>query len=171
MRPSSETVLGIALSTRGIAFTLFEAPLSPIDWGMHDLTKRGGNARCLELVERLIARLEPGAVALEDCADPRSRKSPRVRRLQQLIQNHCQGQSIEVHCFGRGQIRDCFKNVGAVTRYEIAQAIAGQIHAFSHRLPPARKIWMAEPPRMALFDAASLVMTFYSQAASTGGAQ
>jgi hypothetical protein len=170
-QPSAELVLGVSLSTRGIAFTLFEAPVSPIDWGTHDLTRRRRNARSLELVERLIARLHPEIVVLEDCTDPGNRKSQRIRRLQQLIQNHCHGQAIGVYCFGRSQIRACFKAAGAVTRPEIAKAIAGQVHAFSHRVPPTRRIWDGESPKMALFDAASLVMTYYAQPQFLGDAR
>lgn len=170
-RTGSEFVLGIALSTRGIAFTLFEAPLSPVDWGVHDLTRRGTNERCLELAERLIGRLQPEVVVLEDCADPRSRKSARIHRLHQLIENYCCGNSIDVRRFSRTQIRACFHAVGAVTRHEIARAIAGQIHAFGHRVPPARRVWTGESPRMNLFDAASLVMTYYSQPDFLGDAR
>ena len=52
--------------------------------------------------------------------------------------------------------------LGAVTRYEIAQAVASQVHAFAHRLPPVRRLWDHEDSRMYLFDAASLAMTCYA---------
>ena len=40
--------------------------------------------------------------------------------------------------------------------------IATNVAALAHYVPPRRKAWMAEPARMALFDAAALGLTFLS---------
>ena len=158
----SELVLAIQPFTRGYAFALFEGPLSPIDWGIKEVRGGNRNARCLAAAETLIARTRPDVLVLEDYTGSFARRSRRIKRLQSLITNHAAGQSIDVRHYPRERIRDCFKGVGAVTRYEIAQAIAAQVQAFENRLPPLRKLWEPEDPRMALFDAASLVMTHYS---------
>ncbi len=162
-----ELVLAIHPFTRGIAFTLFEGPLSPIDWGVRDARGSQKNAAALEATKRLIERLQPDILVVEDFSRAGGRRSERIRRLQRLIELHGQAQSIEVCRLTRKEIRECFKSAGAVTRYEIAQAIASHVHAFGHRLPPVRKIWKSEDARMSLFDAASLVMTFYCQGGDT----
>ena len=156
-----ELVLAIYPFTRGLAFALFESPLSPVDWGVKDIRSVRKNALALEAAEQLIERLQPDVLVLEDFSGKSSDKGERVRRLQQLIANFAAGEAIEVHRYSRKHIRECFKPVGAVTRYEIAQAIASRIHAFGHRLPPVRKIWKSEAARMGLFDAAALALTFY----------
>jgi len=156
-----DLVLAVHPFTRGIAFTLFEGPLSPVDWGVKDIRGKQKNALALEATKRLVERLQPDVLVLQDFSGPHGRRARRIRRLQRLIGSHAEGQAIEVHRYGRKEIQECFKAVGAVTRYEIAQAIASQVHAFGHRLPPVRKIWNSEDARMSLFDAASLVMTFY----------
>jgi Holliday junction resolvasome RuvABC endonuclease subunit len=120
-------------------------------------------ALALEAAKKLIEIHEPDVVVLEDVWALGSRRGPRLRRLQSLITNHAEGQSLELHHLSRVQIRACFKATGAATRYEIAQAIAAHIHAFERRLPPPRQIWEAEDKRMSLFDAAALALTFYSQ--------
>ena len=158
-----DLVLAIHPFTRGIAFTLFEGPLSPIDWGVKDTRGSQKNAASLDAAKRLIERLQPDILVLEDSSGPSGRRTERIRRLQRLIEIHGQAHAVEVIRFGREKIRECFRAVGASTRYEIAQAIASQVHAFGHRLPPVRKIWKSEDARMGLFDAASLVMTFYCQ--------
>jgi hypothetical protein len=160
---SKDLVLALHPFTRGLAFVLFEAPLSPFDWGVKDVRGKQKNARMLELARKLIERHQPDVLVLEECSGPHSRRAQEVRRLLKLIANHAVGQSLEVHTYARTSIRECFKAVGATTRYEIAQAIASQIDAFGHQLPPLRKVWMSEDVRMGLFDAASLVMTFYRQ--------
>ena len=156
-------VLAIHPISLGMTYALFEAPLSPIDWGLKDTRGRRRNARSLEVAKHLIDSLRPDTLVFEECIGPHSRRAQRVKRLLRLIATYAVGQGIEVHSYSRASIRECFRESGAVTRYEIAQTIAGQIEAFGHRLPPLRKAWMAEDTRMWLFDAASVAMTFYCQ--------
>ena len=156
-----DLVLAVYPFTRGIAFTLFEGPLSPIDWGVKDVRGSRKNAASLEVTKQLIERLQPDILVLLDLSRTSGRRSERIRRLQRLIEIHGLAQAIEVHRFTREDIRKCFKGAGAATRYEIAQTIASHVHALGHRLPPVRKIWKSEDARMGLFDAASLVMTFF----------
>ena len=39
VRQYDELVLAIRPTPRGFAYALFEAPLSPVDWGMSEVTK------------------------------------------------------------------------------------------------------------------------------------
>ena len=163
MKGQKTFVLALHPFTRGLAFALFEEPLSPVDWGVKDVRGKAKNARSLEIAKALIEQHQPEVLVLEECTGPHSRRGLRAHRLLNLIANYAVGEAIEVHTYTRTNVRECFKAVGAITRYEIAQAIASQIAAFGHRLPPLRKPWMSEDVRMGLFDAASLVMTYYSR--------
>ena len=58
-------------------------------------------------------------------------------------------------------IRQAFSETGAVTKHEIAQVLAKDFPELAPRLPPVRRIWMTEDCRMAIFDAASLALTFF----------
>lgn len=154
-------VLAVYPFSRGLAFTVFESPLSPLDWGVKDIRGAHRNLLSLDATKRLMESHQPDVVVLHDFSCIHSRRGKRVQRLQKMIENHATAQGAEVHIYSRRQIRECFRGVGAVTRYEIAQAIVSQVHALGHRLPPVRKLWQSEPARMGIFDAASLVMTFY----------
>lgn len=156
-----DLVLALYPFTRGIGFTLFESPLSLVDWGMNDIRGKQKNALALDAAKQLIERLQPDILVLQDFSALHRPRTERIRRLQRLIEGHALSQAIEVHKVSRGEIHDCFQRTGARTRYEIAQAIASQVHALGHRLPPVRKIWKSEDSRMSLFDAASLALTFY----------
>ena len=156
-------VLALYPFSRGLAFALFQAPLSPFDWGLKDIRGRKKSARTFDFAKHLIELHQPDVLVLEDRACLNTRRSQRIHRLLRQIASYATGQAVEVHTYGRQNIRDCFENVGAQTRREIAQAIAAQIAAFGHRLPPLRKPWMSEDIRMGLFDAVSLIMTFYCQ--------
>ncbi|MDR3500678.1 MAG: hypothetical protein P4L72_15800 [Parvibaculum sp.] len=160
-RHKGELVLAIRPSTRGFAFALFEGPLSPLNWGTRGASGSQRNARLLEAFGRLVENLQPDVLVLEDLSAPTARRSGRSRRLQRLIAGYAEGQAIEVRSYSRTHIRECFAEAGAVTRHEIASAIAARVHALKTQLPPARKPWMNEDTRMHLFDAVSLVMTFY----------
>lgn len=159
-------VLALRPFKRGVAFALFEDPLSPVDWGIKEI--RGGkwNARCLAAVRALIERHRPEVLAIPLRAAAPAERSSRTERLLALIVNHAIGESMEIRRYSRDDIRACFAGVGAVTGYEIAQAIASQVHAFTHRLPPVRKTWANIDTRMYLFDAAALAMTYYASSSS-----
>ena len=157
-----ELLLAVYPFARGFAFAYFEGPLSPVDWGVKEIHGKDKNARALEALRGLVDLLQPDALVLQDCTGPQARRAERIKRLHKLIGHFAAVQSIDVHAYSRAQVRDCFSKVGARTRFEIAQAIASQVHAFGHRLPPVRKIWQSEDPRMSLFDAAALAMTHYS---------
>jgi hypothetical protein len=66
-----------------------------------------------------------------------------------------------VAVYSRGQVRQVFASVGAVTRQEIAEAVARHLEPFQQHLPPRRRPWQSEDERMALFSAAALLLTHF----------
>lgn len=157
-----ELILAIAPSSRGIAYTYFEGPLSPVDWGLRQTRSKNKNVQGMGIVRALIEQLQPDVLVLPEYALPGVKRGPRLRRLHHLIATYAVGQAIEVKRYSRADIRKTFAKAGAVTRQEIAEVIAGQVHAFAHRLPPVRKLWMSEDSRMSLFDAAALSFTYFA---------
>lgn len=167
MRRRHDVVLSIHPNVRGIAYAAFEGPLSPIGWGNKRILGANKNVVALETAKRLIEQFQPDILVLEDCAKARSRKSDRIRRLHRLLKNAADGEAIETKIFSREDIRACFNAIGARTRFEIASAIGARVHAFGNMMPrPKKEIWMPEDNRLKVFDAASLVMTYYCQAKS-----
>ena len=68
--------------------------------------------------------------------------------------------------YSRAQIRDCFAFFGAKNKYDIASLIAQEFPQLASRCPPERKPWMSEDYRIAMFDAVSLVITYFKEAES-----
>lgn len=163
MRPDlpRDLVLAVAPNTRGIAYAYFEGPLSPVDWGIKELRGHDKNGQGLSAVRSLVEHLQPDVLVLEDYSAHRTRRADRIVRLQRMIASYAATEAIEVAGYARSDIRATFAPAGATTRYQIAELIAGQVHAFSFRLPPVRKLWMSEDRRMALFDAAALALTHF----------
>jgi len=156
-------VLSIHLTTRGLGFVFMDAPLSPINWGTREVRGRHKNAQCLAKVAALLEAHQPDVLVLEDPEGRGSRRAARIQRLSQSVTTLAQDQAVSLCRFSRRDVKRCFERFGAHTRFEIAMAIAKRILAYERFLPPPRKIWMSDDPRMSIFDAASLAMTFYCQ--------
>lgn len=159
-------ILAAHPTTRGIGWTLFESPLSPVDWAV---VRSNDNAKCLERIEHLIERYAPEAIVLEESVIPGSRKPNRVQRLSLAVAKLAASRGVDVCQYTRVAVRTCFSSVGAQTRFEIAQAIATHIVAFRHRLPPLRKAWMSQDARLSIFDAAALALTHFSAVSENTG--
>ncbi|MBL6613174.1 MAG: hypothetical protein ISP45_04130 [Reyranella sp.] len=152
-------VLGLYPYTRGVAFAAFHAPLAPYDWGIKE---RGGGVKataCYESARLLLDRLEPDVIVLAATDDPHCRRAPHIADVQRLIMAEAGARSIRVHLYTRIEVRSCF-DVGR-SRYDIARAIAKQVHAFKHRLPPKPTPWASHNDKLGIFDAAALVMVHF----------
>lgn len=161
VRQPTELVLALYPCSRGLAFVLFEGPLSPIDWGLKNARGRDRNGLIMEATKLLIDRCQPDVVVLQRHRSKPNRHMRPMHRLEQMIATYAASQAIECHHYSREEIRMCFRDSGAITRYEIAQTIAAHVPALSHRLPPMKKLWQSEDGRMGLFDAASLAVTHF----------
>jgi Holliday junction resolvasome RuvABC endonuclease subunit len=158
---SADLVLAIHPFSRGFAFALLEAPLSPIDWGVREVKGPNPERQYLALAQALVEQMQPDVLVLSRLETSVLHRSKRRDRFQRLLANYARGEGVRVVQYARVQVLACFEGVGAVTRYQIAQAIAAQIHAFAHRVPPPRKVWEADDARMFLFDAIALALTHY----------
>lgn len=156
-------VLSLYPTSRGYAFVLFEGPETPYDWGVKDIRRKKKNEETIHSVRALIERHRPDHIVIEDYGEPGSRRSSRIRRLYRMITHLAESEFIDVSRIARSDVFACYASVGAITKYEIAQATARNIPAFAHRLPRVRKIWMSEDPRQSLFDAAALGITYFGR--------
>jgi Holliday junction resolvasome RuvABC endonuclease subunit len=155
-------VLSVYPTSRGLAYVLFEGPESPYDWGVAEVKGPNKNRQSLHLVAKLVERHHPDVVVIEDTTAKGSRRSTRIRRLYRLIVHLAATERIEIRRYSQHTVRETLAATGAVTKHDIAIAIARQIPAFTHRLPRARRAWMSEDPRQSLFDAAALGLCFFS---------
>lgn len=157
-------VLAFHPSARGVGWVAFESALSPLDWAVIRSNK---NAKCLARIRRLIDLYHPDTVVFEAFEHGRTRRVDRVQRLCRAVVHLAASRAIATPIYSRAAIRTCFASVGAVTRYEIAEAIAIQIEAFESWLPPKRRAFMDQDARLGLFNAAAVGLTHF---AVTGGA-
>lgn len=159
-------VLALHPTARGFGWIVFEGPFSPHDWGNAQVKGAEKNDKCLSQIAKLLSRFEPETVVLEAFEKRCSARADRIARLGRAIVALAGESSIEVAVYTRGEVKACFATVGAVSRQQVAEAVARSIPALAHRIPKPRKPWESDHPRMALFSAAALVLTHYQFSAS-----
>lgn len=153
-------VLAIQPSTQGLGYALFEGPRDPIDWGVK-YTKVNKNAEGVRKVEEFINFYHPDIVVVENYAGEGSRRCKRVQWLIEDIKELAKTKNIKTYEYSRADIRKTFAQFGAKTKYKIAQKIVEWMPSFLLRLPPEKKAWMSEDPRMSIFGAVSLALTYF----------
>jgi Holliday junction resolvasome RuvABC endonuclease subunit len=158
---SEKRVLAIDPTSRGFGYAYFEGKDDLVDWGTKQIDV-AENIRCIFQIREIIQRFRPNVIALED---PRGEGSRRCYRICKLIKAICAlaaKHHTKARCFSRDQVRKVFAEYNAQTKYRIAIAVSIQFPELQAHLPRFRKPWMNEDERMAIFDAASFAITYYS---------
>jgi hypothetical protein len=162
-------VLAIDPTTKGFAYAVFEGPSFLLDWGLTQVDPERKNTLCLERIEDLLKRYDPGVLALEACNGKGSRRASRVQALIRSIERLATRKRFRSRAFSRGEIRKAFDPAGKATRKSIAVEIARRFPELSPRLPrfrtaprlPRQRVYDREVERMSIFDAAALAVTYF----------
>jgi hypothetical protein len=156
-------VLCIYVSTRGVAFVLFESSLSPFDWGVKEVRGRGKNRRSLATIYAILDHYQPDILVLQETSPNGTRRARRVTELNADIAELGERGGIPVYAYTRKDVYDAFGYLGAVNKQIVAEAIAKHVPVFERYVPPPRKPWMSEDACMGLFDAAALGLVFFQR--------
>ena len=167
LRRRPKLVLAIYFQTKGFGFVLMDRWTSPVDWGAPEVRGPDRATRCLRHVDALLGLHAPDVLVLQDTSKTGTRRAPRIRALNRRTLQLAKRHGVPVHTYSRGQVLDYFEKFGAQTKQSIAETIAKHTPALSLYLPPARKPWKSEDPRIGIFEAAALVWTYLR---SSGGA-
>jgi Holliday junction resolvasome RuvABC endonuclease subunit len=160
-QPTKEKrVFSIDPCTRGFGFAILEGPEKLIDWGVKE-ARTNKNEESLRLIRQLLTRYEPDVIVVEDYARKGSRRCRRVQDLIEGITKLAAEAKIKTRSVSHAEVNMAFASQGAVTKYQIATAIAQKCAEVGPRLPPVRKPWMPEDYRMPIFDATALALTFF----------
>lgn len=158
INPKLFRVLAIAPSTRGFGFAVLEGEVSLVDWGVKTVSG-DKNVQSLAKVENLITHYRPGILVLEDASAKNSRRSPRIKALSRQIIKMAVTRKISVKLFSRDQVVKTFFADGQGTKHALAEIIAKRFpEELGLQLPPKRRPWMSEDPRMNIFDAVALAL-------------
>jgi hypothetical protein len=153
-------VLGLHPTSRGFGWVLFEDHQTLLDWGTADIRK-SKNVVALSRIVTLLDKHQPGVLAMERHEEAVARRSHRIRRLYLAVVKRAETREIIVQRYSRAQISNSRHLRGALTREEIAVAVADRLTVLRPRLPKPRRIWVGERAGMSLFCAAACGLTYF----------
>ncbi len=161
------TALAIFPSKDGFGWIVFDGPLSPVAWDICAAAKMPGtpqekNARCMKRVESIVAEYHPASIVLEAFEGGATRRSKRIQQLCRSIASLSVMNKTPLRIISREQIKFCFESTKPKTRYAIASTVASYLKEIRHRLPNKRRPWETEDIKMALFNAAALLIVHYA---------
>jgi hypothetical protein len=141
-------------SDRSDASRIREGPERLIDWGTRHVQGHKNRASIAAAGE-LISHYRPQILVLEDVGARHCRRRRGVRELVEALDHYGRERGLTVRKMARVKAR---RALSASNKAQTAQAIAARFPKLTHQLPPERKPWMSEDPRMAIFDAAALAL-------------
>jgi len=148
--------LAIDPTTSGFGFVVLEGSTRLVDWGLGCLATPD-DALYQQRIERLLDRMQPQLLVLEDMRD--SRRGDRAVAWAQLAAKSATKRGIKVEKVKRAEVSRHFASSGKA-RWEIGVAISRRFPELAPSLPKKRRIWESEDRRMAIFAAASFALTF-----------
>ena len=152
--------LAIDPTSRGFGYALFEGPRTPLDWGTTEI-RAEQNQKTLQRVKKLIHFYHPEVLILEDCSKQESRRCERTQALLKQIEQLAKELNIPVMKYSPDRVKEVFSFFDIHNKHQIAQKICEWLPDLTPRIPPKRKPWMSEDRRMGIFDAISLIITYY----------
>lgn len=153
----SRRVLAVRMNSRGFGFALFRGSDFLIDWGTSKARYVNKAWDCQCKVVRLLEKYRPEQLILEDPIARRPRRGARVVDLQLKLMKQAATLEVPYTEINQDQVHSLF---GSTSRRKIAEILADRFPELAPHLPPQRKPWMAEDPRLSIFDAAALALAY-----------
>lgn len=156
----AKRVLAVDPTRSGFGFAVLEGPTALIDRGVKGVN--GDKKRkCLELVAGLIARYQPDVVVVERTDSAGCRRRLRARRLIGDVLALAAERHLRARRISRRNVQQWFSPGGGATKHQIAVALTQRFPELEPSLPPERKPWMSEDPRMGIFDAVAFALASF----------
>lgn len=164
-----DRILAIDPISRGVGFVVLEEDqLQLVDWGIRVCTRRNGRngPPCPRVLRHLIARYEPSVVVIEGNESVTSLRYEALGAFVTAVTDVLDTSGLPIRTYSRDGIRQVFSRFGAITKEEIARTLVARFPELAPDQPPRRKMWESEDPRMSIFDALSLAVTFLGEKGS-----
>lgn len=158
-------ILTIALRSRRFAFAAFEGSDKLLDWGMvfyplnNDVQRTAASRR----IASLFTQLTPSEVVVGKARLLDSRDDSGVRLILRSLRHEASSRLIPVRFMKRPELSEVFCRFHVKSKHEIASMLAQVFPELLWKLPPKRKIWESERPRMAMFDAVALGFAYWQR--------
>lgn len=154
----------IAVYPTGIGFgwVVCEGPFELIESGVFATLDKGRAAASVRKLVQLIERVRPGEFVIEAF----DQRKPPVKAVAAALVSAAADRGLFVEAHTRSSVQQAFEVVGASTREDIAAVLARHFPALALRLPKRRRPWDGEDKRLAIFNAAAVVIAHYHNGAT-----
>lgn len=163
LRIYDPVVLALDLRHRRFGYAAFQGHRTILEWGQRVYPAVGQAER--ELAQRRIARLlssiAPNVILLKQERWERGHRDVHLVNPLVALQHEAQRHSIPIRLIREYDVKKTFELFGCRTKHEIAATLASIYPELLPSLPPQRKAWQAEHPRMSVFDAIALGLAYW----------
>lgn len=164
LRIYDPVLLAFDLRHRRFGYAVFQGHRMLLEWGQRVYPAVGERER--ELAQRRIAKLldgfAPDLILLKQERWERGRQiDSHLNRPLTALQIEAERLRIPVRLVPESSVRAAFAVFGCKTKSEIAATLATIFPELLPSVPPPRKMWQAEHPRMATFDAVALGVAYW----------
>jgi hypothetical protein len=163
LRIYDSKILAIDLRHRRFGYAVFEGHRTLHDSGLR-VYRAVGKEEAEMASNRLAVLLQsfaPSAIVIKRERWDRAQTSHHIRSLVEVVTRVASAHSVSICLIRHDDVRQTFRNLGCETREEIAAVLARIFPELHWRLPPKRRAWQSEHPRMAMFDAVALGLAYW----------
>jgi hypothetical protein len=155
-------ILAIAPTSRGFGYAVMEGPNLLRAFGNKTIL-RNKNSRTLFWAARFIRLYQPGILLLPDVNAADTHRAGRIKVLHRQIGTLARKHKLKLKLVTITKVRERLTGNRKGTKQAMAEALAACFpDELQSRLPPKRRPWMSEDPRMDIFDAVGLAAAFWS---------
>jgi len=154
-------VLAIAPLSRGLGYAVMEGPDKLVAC-VNKAILRHKNVGALAWVKKFVQFYKPEILVLPDVNAADTRRAARIKTLHRNIVTWAKKQHLKVRLISITQVRVQLLGKTKGTKQAVAETLAEKFPVeLGKRLPPKRRPWMSEDPRMDIFDAVGLAAVFW----------
>jgi hypothetical protein len=163
LRIYDPVVLALDLRHRRLGYAVFQGHRTLLEWGQRVYPAVGDTER--ELAQRRIAKLldgfAPDLILLKQEHWERGHSDMHLIHPLAALQAEAQRYAIPIRLIEEKTVRTAFAIFGCSTKAEIAATLASLFPELIRSVPPPRKPWQSQHPRMAVFDAIALGVAYW----------
>jgi hypothetical protein len=161
IKNKSVRILAIAPLSRGFGYAVMESPEKLLAAGNKAILKNK-NVRSITLAEKFIRFYQPGALVLPDVNAADTHRAKRIKLLHRELGALARKHKLQLKLISATSQRKRLLGDAKGTKQAMAEKLAEKFPVeLASRLPPKRRPWMSEDPRMDIFDAVGLAVMFW----------
>jgi hypothetical protein len=156
-------ILAIDLRLRRFGYAVFEGPKRLLDWGVYFFPPvvEGGTVVVTNRVGDLMRLFTPSAVVVKKADRGSAGRGAGISPILKAIQSKSSARSTPVCLIRRKDVRQAFRIFRGNSKYENAVVLTRIFPDLLWKLPPKRKFYQGEHPRMIVFDAVAVGFTYW----------